>query len=70
VAAVLRLLETMFSFWEEAPRKVTAPVMVVVVEAGKVTVRAVVHSRSRAPKVLAPVMVRAAEPVEVWRRVG
>ena len=54
---------------EPEPVRVIVPVTVVVVEAGKVIVLAVVHSRSRSVKVLLPVMVRAALPVAVWRRV-
>src|SRR3989344_8783828 len=62
--------ERRLSSWPAAPSRVNVPVMIWVPEAGKVIVLAVVHSRSNAAKVLLPVMVRAAEPVAVWRRVG
>src|SRR3989338_3111403 len=61
--------ERKLSNWPAAPSRVNVPVMVWVPEAGKVIVLAVVHSRSRAVKVLLPVMVRAALPVAMWRRV-
>ena len=75
VAAVMYHLvpvdeERRLSSWPAAPRAVKVPVTVWVPEAGKVIVLAVVHSRSSAAKVLLPVMVRAAEPVAMWRRVG
>src|SRR3989344_3335900 len=61
--------ERRLSNWPAAPRAVKVPVTVWVPLAGKVIVLAVVHSRSRLAKVLLPVMVRAALPVAVWRRV-
>ena len=61
--------DTSERFCPDAPFRVSVPVTVCVPEAGSVTVRAVVHSRSRLAKVLLPVMVRAAVPVAVWRRV-
>ena len=63
------LLDTRLRFWPESPWRVRAELMVWVPEAGKVIVLAVVSSRSRVSKVLLPVMVRAAEPVAMWRRV-
>ena len=50
--------ERKLSNWPAAPSRVNVPVMVWVPPAGKVIVRAVVHSRSRVAKVLLPVMVK------------
>ena len=56
---------------EPEPVRVIVPVTVVVVEAGKVMVLAeALVSRSSVVKVLAPVIVKAAVPVAMWRRVG
>src|SRR3989338_1976129 len=52
--------ERKLSNWPAAHSRVNVPVIVWLPPAGKVTVLAVVHSRSRLAKVLLPVMVRAA----------
>lgn len=61
---------TKLSSWPEAPASVRAVFTVWVPEAGRVMVLAVVSSRSSVSKVLLPVIVKPAEPVEVCFRVG
>ena len=71
VVAVPGEEDTSERFCPDAPLRVSDPPPGTIQEplAGNVTVRAVEHWRSRLP-VLFPVMVRAAEPVAVWRRVA